>query len=137
MKINDIAKEIAKREGKKSQARMGDIKEMLGILSDIIAENKESFSISVISMLGSVVKENYYNENNQNVKELVKEKYSEIALLGARRSKKRNTKKRVEAQVMDRETESDYFYAFVMLLATGIYFGFYLAACSKLLEYVR
>ena len=32
------------------------------------AENKESFSISVISMLGSVVKENYYNENNQNVK---------------------------------------------------------------------
>ncbi|HRH09927.1 MAG TPA: S8 family serine peptidase [Bacteroidia bacterium] len=32
------------------------------------AENKDSFSISVISMLGSVVKENHYNENNQNVK---------------------------------------------------------------------
>lgn len=35
MKINDIAKEIAKREGKKSQARMGDIKEILGILADM------------------------------------------------------------------------------------------------------
>ena len=112
MKINDIAKEIAKREGKKSIARMGDIKEMLGILSDIIAENKESyggFNPVIFS----------------------------IALLGLKRSKKKNTKKRVKAQAMDRETESDYIYAFVMLLATGIYFGFYLMSCVKLLEYMK
>lgn len=38
MKINDIEKEIAKREGKKSQARIGDIKEILGILADMDIE---------------------------------------------------------------------------------------------------
>lgn len=38
MKINDIAKEIAKHEGKKSQARIGDIKEILGIIADMIHE---------------------------------------------------------------------------------------------------
>lgn len=40
MKINDIAKEIAKREGKKSQARIGDIKEILGILADMIYDDR-------------------------------------------------------------------------------------------------
>lgn len=39
MKINDIAKEIAKREGKKSQARIGDIKEILGIIADMTFED--------------------------------------------------------------------------------------------------
>jgi len=63
MTINKIAKEIAKREGKKSQARYGDIREILGILSDIIAENK-----TTTGGFNSVV--------------------FSIALLGAKRSKK-------------------------------------------------
>lgn len=36
MTIKKLASEIAKREGKKSQARIGDIREILGILSDIM-----------------------------------------------------------------------------------------------------
>jgi hypothetical protein len=30
-----LASEIAKREGKKSQVKMGDVREILGILSDL------------------------------------------------------------------------------------------------------
>jgi len=33
--IKGLASQIAKREGKKSQARIGDIREILGIISDI------------------------------------------------------------------------------------------------------
>lgn len=67
MTINKLAKEIAKREGKRSQARYGDIKEILGILSDIIAENKKT-----TGGFNSVI----FN----------------IALLGAKRSKKKKEK---------------------------------------------
>lgn len=46
MTINQLASLIAKREGKKSQARIGDIREILGIISDLIyadyLEYKES-----------------------------------------------------------------------------------------------
>jgi uncharacterized protein (UPF0147 family) len=35
MSITKLASEIAKREGKKSQARIGDIREILSILADI------------------------------------------------------------------------------------------------------
>jgi len=57
MKINDLSKEIANREGKKSQAKIGDIREIIGILSDIITENKESYGgfnpvIFNLAMLG-------------------------------------------------------------------------------------
>lgn len=64
MTINKLAKEIAKREGKRSQARYGDIKEIIGILSDIVAENKKT-----TGGFNSVI----FN----------------IALLGAKRSKKK------------------------------------------------
>lgn len=64
MTINKLAKEIARREGKRSQARYGDIKEILGILSDIIAENK-----TTTGGFNSVV--------------------FSIALLGAKRNKKK------------------------------------------------
>lgn len=67
MTINKLAKEIARREGKRSQARYGDIKEILGILSDIIAENK-----TTTGGFNSVV--------------------FSIALLGAKRSKKKKEK---------------------------------------------
>jgi hypothetical protein len=39
MTLRKLASEIAKREGKKSQARIGDIREILGILSDIYVED--------------------------------------------------------------------------------------------------
>lgn len=66
MKINDIAKEIAKREGKKSQARIGDIREILGILADMIYEfNTGQVMIPMLD-------------------------------LGEKRAKKRNAKKRVK-----------------------------------------
>lgn len=39
MTIQSLASKIAKIEGKKSQARIYDIREILGILSDMIYEN--------------------------------------------------------------------------------------------------
>lgn len=69
MKINDIAKEIAKREGKKSQARIGDIKEILGIIADMIYDD--------------------INKSNINT-------YHIIVDLAISRANKRNAKKRVK-----------------------------------------
>ena len=46
MKINDIAKEIAKREGKKSQTSIGDIKEILGIIADMIYDDINKSNIN-------------------------------------------------------------------------------------------
>lgn len=40
MTLNKIASEIAKREGKKSQARIGDIREIIGIMVDIMHEDE-------------------------------------------------------------------------------------------------
>lgn len=37
--IGHLASTIAKREGKKSQARIGDIREILGVLSDLFHES--------------------------------------------------------------------------------------------------
>lgn len=37
--IKQLASELAKREGKKSQARIGDIREILGILSDLFIDD--------------------------------------------------------------------------------------------------
>lgn len=42
MTLNKLASEIAKREGKKSQARIGDIREILGIITDIFVESKKT-----------------------------------------------------------------------------------------------
>lgn len=66
MKINDIAKEIAKREGKKSQARIGDIREIISILTDMIYDDR-SGEILIL-----------------------------LLNLSVRRGKKRNAKKRVK-----------------------------------------
>lgn len=41
MKLKALASEIAKREGKKSQARIGDIREILGVLADILVEEEQ------------------------------------------------------------------------------------------------
>lgn len=47
MKFQDLASIIAKREGKKSEVKIADIREILGILTDLIAEEyaKGSFDI--------------------------------------------------------------------------------------------
>jgi hypothetical protein len=39
--IRGLASEVCKREGKKSQARIGDVREILGILSDILYAQDE------------------------------------------------------------------------------------------------
>ena len=38
-KVNALASRVALKGGKKSQASIGDIREILGILSDIVYEN--------------------------------------------------------------------------------------------------
>ena len=43
MTINNLARLIAKKEGKKSQARMGDVKEILSILSDVAFDYETNF----------------------------------------------------------------------------------------------
>lgn len=40
MTVKTLASTIAKREGKKSEARIGDIREILGILSDLFYEEE-------------------------------------------------------------------------------------------------
>lgn len=65
MKINDIAKEIAKREGKKSQARIGDIKEILGILADIVWE-------CPTDRVPTIIKLGHQREKKRNAKKRVK-----------------------------------------------------------------
>lgn len=45
MKLKELASLIAKREGKKSQARIGDIREILSILSDIRFDEGEEIDI--------------------------------------------------------------------------------------------
>lgn len=49
--INALAKELARLEGKKSQARIGDIKEILSILSDFIYEENHIDDDSVYTLL--------------------------------------------------------------------------------------
>lgn len=41
MKVNEIASAIAKREGHKSQARIGDVREILSILADMSYDSEE------------------------------------------------------------------------------------------------
>lgn len=45
MTLSKLASEIAKREGKKSQARIGDIREILGVLSDIMLEDPNTLYV--------------------------------------------------------------------------------------------
>jgi hypothetical protein len=47
MTINKLASLIAKKEGKKTQARIGEVREILGILSDMIYEGAEPICVSL------------------------------------------------------------------------------------------
>lgn len=49
MTLKKLASEIAFREGKKSQARIGDIREIIGIISDIIVQIPQKDLASLLS----------------------------------------------------------------------------------------
>ena len=51
MTLNKLASEIAKREGKKSQARIGDIREIIGVFSDICHEELENNSTEPMDLI--------------------------------------------------------------------------------------
>lgn len=52
MTINTLAREIALTEGKKSQTKMGDVKEILSLLSDLIFfEYERGTNIEIFSIL--------------------------------------------------------------------------------------
>jgi hypothetical protein len=51
MTLQKLASEIAKREGKKSQARIGDVREILGILADIWHEGDNGFVVDFLDAL--------------------------------------------------------------------------------------
>ena len=42
MKIQELASEVAKKEGHKSQARIGDVREIIGIIADICYQNPDA-----------------------------------------------------------------------------------------------
>lgn len=48
--VRGLASAIAKREGKKSQARIGDIREIIGILSDMVYVG-DGYKGSLLTML--------------------------------------------------------------------------------------
>lgn len=50
MTIRKLASLIAKREGKKSQARVGDIREILSILADLFYESATDLSIALYDL---------------------------------------------------------------------------------------
>ena len=45
MTVTKLASTIAKREGKKSETNIGNIREILGILSDMVVEDMNGFAI--------------------------------------------------------------------------------------------
>lgn len=56
--IGQLASTIAKREGKKNQARIGDIREILGILSDLYFEMMEAGEGADDGNIGSILDNN-------------------------------------------------------------------------------
>jgi hypothetical protein len=49
--IKELASAIAKKEGKKSQARIGDIREILSILSDMLFDEKNDRLDDLVTIL--------------------------------------------------------------------------------------
>ena len=56
--IGQLASTISKREGKKSQARIYDIREILGILSDLFFESMEAGDGCEDGNIGSILDNN-------------------------------------------------------------------------------
>lgn len=53
MILKKLASEIAKREGKKSQARIGEIREIIGILCDIFHDDEDCKIINAFHEAGA------------------------------------------------------------------------------------
>ena len=51
MKIKDLVQEIVKREGGKSNVKIGDVREIVGIVSDLIYESASRDFYDVNDML--------------------------------------------------------------------------------------
>lgn len=49
--IKALASAIAKTEGKKSQARIGDIREILSVLSDLLVEERSGMESKIFTCL--------------------------------------------------------------------------------------
>jgi hypothetical protein len=50
MKIKEIVSEIAKREGKKSQVKVGDVREVIGHLADMFQESGSDVIQALITL---------------------------------------------------------------------------------------
>jgi hypothetical protein len=48
-RLQKLASKIAKREGKRSQARIGDIREILGILSDVMHSCPQTYQTLAVA----------------------------------------------------------------------------------------
>lgn len=53
--VKELASELAKREGKKSQARIGDIRELIGILGEILFEMEHEDVKSMTKLLDEII----------------------------------------------------------------------------------
>lgn len=47
MKVNELVKHIADREGLSKQVSIGNIREIVGIISDLVANNPEALKLLI------------------------------------------------------------------------------------------
>lgn len=47
--LKEVFSEVAKREGKKSQARIGEVREIVGVIADIMHEYPQVYQMLVIA----------------------------------------------------------------------------------------
>lgn len=47
--LKDVFSEVAEREGKKTQARIGEVREIVGIVADIMHEYPQVYQMLVIA----------------------------------------------------------------------------------------
>lgn len=64
-KLQKLASEIAKREGKKSQARIGDIREILKIFFTMLAEDMINQTDNVGGVMGEQIDKIYQRMNKK------------------------------------------------------------------------
>ena len=47
--LKDVFSEVARREGKKTEARIGEVREIVGIIADILHEYPQVYQMLVIA----------------------------------------------------------------------------------------
>lgn len=72
MSLNKLASAVAKREGKKSQARIGDIREILSILSDMMFEQFERHGWKIDMDLPHAIDSQLYRNGQRRAKKIKK-----------------------------------------------------------------